>query len=164
MEAQKTHELKTDPAVFDAVVRGAKTHEIRFNDRAFAVGDLLHLRETAATGEAMRAGAPIEYTGRQALREVSHIQTGYGLADGWVILSFANTDFNRRLRSLATHIWRAHYAGTAPQFELLDDADGVLSQIDNMVTGLMLKPTAQQRPTLTKFDQLDDINRAMSGR
>lgn len=84
----KHHELKTDPAVFAAVIAGIKTHEIRFDDRAFAVGDVLHLRETRFTGYEMRAGEPLEYTGRSALREVSHIQTGYGLAEGWVILSF----------------------------------------------------------------------------
>jgi hypothetical protein len=89
MDAQKIHELKTDAAVFDAVARGVKTHEIRFNDRAFAVGDLLHLRETAASGEQMRAGAALVFTGRTVLRQVAHIQTGYGLTDGWCILSFA---------------------------------------------------------------------------
>lgn len=83
----KHHELKTDPEVFAAVAAGDKTHEIRFNDRAFAIGDVLHLRETKYPGEEMRAGAPLVYTGRHALREVSHIQTGYGLVDGWVILS-----------------------------------------------------------------------------
>lgn len=85
----KTHELKTDPAVFDAVARGAKTHEIRYNDRDIQVGDFLLLRETAATGAQMQAGAELAYTGRTAKRTVSHIQTGYGLADGWCILSFA---------------------------------------------------------------------------
>lgn len=85
----KTHELKTDPAVFAAVLVGQKTHEIRFNDRGFAVGDTLLLRETTWTGEAMRAGAPLVYTGRTDTRTVSHILTGYGLADGWCILSFA---------------------------------------------------------------------------
>lgn len=89
MNAQKIHELKTDATVFDAVARGVKTHEIRFNDRGFAVGDLLHLRETVWSGEQMRVGAELMFTGRAALREVAHIQTGYGLADGWVILSFA---------------------------------------------------------------------------
>lgn len=84
----KYHELKTDPIVFAAVAAGIKTHEIRFDDRGFAIGDILHLRETRTSGEAMRAGAPLAYTGRHALREISHIQTGYGLVDGWVILSF----------------------------------------------------------------------------
>lgn len=39
-------------------------------------------------------------------------------------------------RSLAMHLWGEHYIKDAPQFELLDDAYGVLSQIDNMLTGL----------------------------
>lgn len=83
------HDLKTDPEVFAAVLLGAKTHEIRLNDRGFAVGDTLLLRETASTGAEMAAGAPLEYTGRTARRIVSHVLTGYGLQDGWCILSFA---------------------------------------------------------------------------
>ncbi len=86
------HELKTDPAVFDAVARGVKTHEIRLNDRNFAVGDTLLLRETLHAGADMRLlpkSYPLTYTGRTELRTISHIQTGYGLADGWCILSFA---------------------------------------------------------------------------
>lgn len=83
------HELKTDPDVFDAVARGVKTHEIRKNDRGFAVGDELLLRETVHSGVAIRAGANLIYTGRELVRTVSHILTGYGLLPGWCILSFA---------------------------------------------------------------------------
>lgn len=86
----KRHELKTDPEVFAAVMAGRKTHEIRLNDRGFTVGDELLLRETANSGAEMKAGAPLAYTGREATRTVSHIQTGYGLANGWCILSFAS--------------------------------------------------------------------------
>lgn len=84
------HRLKTDPAVFEAVVTGKKTYEIRFDDRGYQVGDVLVLRETAATGEEMKNGAPLIYTGREYTDQVSHILRGpcYGLADGWVILSF----------------------------------------------------------------------------
>jgi hypothetical protein len=39
------HELKTWPEPFAAVRRGEKTHEYRVNDRAYAVGDVLVLRE-----------------------------------------------------------------------------------------------------------------------
>jgi hypothetical protein len=99
----KYHELKTDPAVFAAVAAGDKTHEIRFNDRDFQIGDVLHLRETVATGAAMRTGAPLEYTGRQAMREVSHIQTGYGLVDGWVILSFKQGEARQGRRKEDAH-------------------------------------------------------------
>ena len=89
---RRVHELKTDPAVFAAVLAGVKTHEIRLNDRDFQVGNALLLRETTATGADMRLlprTYPLTYTGRIATRIVSHIQTGYGLADGWCILSFA---------------------------------------------------------------------------
>lgn len=85
----KTHELKTDPDVFAAVIEGRKTYEIRFNDRGFAVGDVLILRETEFSGADMRNGKQLFYTGRTTTRIVSHILTGYGLTEGWCILSFA---------------------------------------------------------------------------
>ncbi len=83
-----THELKTDPGVFEAVHSGKKTFEIRLNDRGFCVGDELSLRETRSTGEEMRNGAPLEYTGRHITKIVSHVLTGYGLVEGWCCLSF----------------------------------------------------------------------------
>lgn len=86
---KKTHGLKTDPDVFDAVWNGLKTFEIRFNDRDFKVGDWLNLHETKHSGEDMKAGLPLIYTGRSMLRKVSHVLSGYGLAEGWVCLSLA---------------------------------------------------------------------------
>lgn len=80
-------ELKTDPALFDAVVRGHKTHEIRLNDRNYQVGDVLLLRRTRHTGEEMHGGAPLAYTGQQLRVLVTHVLEGYGLMPGWVILS-----------------------------------------------------------------------------
>lgn len=82
-----THDLKTDPEVWAAVSDGSKTFEIRLNDRGFAVGDMLQLLETESTGEQMRNGAPLVYTGRALIRKVTHILTGYGLMDGWCCLS-----------------------------------------------------------------------------
>lgn len=84
-----THILKTDPMVFAAVFFGAKTYEIRFNDRNFRVGDELQLRETSLPGAEMADGRPLEYTGREITKTVSHVLGGYGLMPGWVILSFA---------------------------------------------------------------------------
>ena len=83
------HELKTDPTVFDAVDRGDKNFEIRFNDRDYQVGDTLHLRKTRYAGAEMAAGAPLDYTGDYCLARVTYVLRGpiYGLEDGWCILS-----------------------------------------------------------------------------
>lgn len=83
------HELKTDPIVFEAIKKEEKTFEIRKNDRNFQVGDELWLRETVNTGKEMANGAPLEYTGRILVVNVTYILKGpiYGLADGWCIMS-----------------------------------------------------------------------------
>ena len=95
-EIMKTHELKTDPAPFDEVAAGRKTHELRKDDRDFEVGDTLRLRKTRYTGAAMASGAPLEYTGEEETKTVSHILRGpsYGLAGGWAILSL-NVEVDR---------------------------------------------------------------------
>lgn len=91
------HELKTDPEMFQAMIDGGKTYELRKDDRGFQVGDKLTLKETRYTGKEMRApwlpgdpeAKPFEYTGRTTGRVVTHILRGpiCGLAEGWVILS-----------------------------------------------------------------------------
>jgi len=90
----KEHELKTDPDVFDAVVRGEKKFEIRFNDRDFCVGDLLILRKTRYTGEEMKNGKPLEYVNGYFACYVTYILHGaiYGLKEGWVIMSIQPRD------------------------------------------------------------------------
>lgn len=84
-----THELKTDPAVFAAVAANDKRFEIRKDDRGFAVGDRLVLRETKHTGAEMADGAALEFTGKTCRRIVTHVMRGpcYGLVDGWALLS-----------------------------------------------------------------------------
>lgn len=83
------HELKTDAKVFEAVKLGEKTFEIRKDDRAYAVGDLLILRKTVHTGAEMAAGMPLYYEGEPIRFRVSYILRcpAYGLAEGWVIMS-----------------------------------------------------------------------------
>lgn len=83
------HELKTDHDVFRAVRNRSKKYEIRFNDRDYRFGDTLILKETVHTGEEMRDGAPLQYTGESEMVVVTHILHGpiYGLQAGWVIMS-----------------------------------------------------------------------------
>jgi hypothetical protein len=77
----KTHELKTWPEHFCDVAAGRKTFELRLDDREFAVGDTLVLREWSPRAK--------EYSGGVERRTVSHILRGpaFGLADGYVIMS-----------------------------------------------------------------------------
>jgi hypothetical protein len=83
------HKLKTDPVVFEQVHCGVKTFEIRFDDRHYEVGDILILQKTAYSSADMKAGAPLQYTGGEIARQVTHLMRGpvYGLAEGWVIMS-----------------------------------------------------------------------------
>ena len=83
------HTLKTDREIFKAVQDGHKTFEIRKDDRGYQFGDILTLCETRYTGEEMKIGKPLEYTGAAIDVEVLHILRGpiYGLEKGWVIMS-----------------------------------------------------------------------------
>lgn len=87
--AMRVHELKTDCSVYEAAIAGNKPYEIRKNDRGFAVGETLWLRETQSTGVEMRAGAPLAFTGRECRRKVTHVLHGaeYGVVDGFAILA-----------------------------------------------------------------------------
>nr|WP_288355954.1 DUF3850 domain-containing protein [uncultured Pseudomonas sp.] len=78
----KQHVLKIHKAPLEALLSGAKTCEIRFNDRGFQVGDTVRLMEVnPETGN---------WTGAtDHVRTISHIQTGYGLPDGMCVLSYA---------------------------------------------------------------------------
>lgn len=98
-----THTIKTAPEHFQALLDGTKTAELRKDDRGFAVGDVLVLREydnnkaiqlfTDADpeldiDEAWAYARPLSYTGRELRRVVSHVlRGGPWLAEGYVMLS-----------------------------------------------------------------------------
>ena len=78
------HILKTWPEPFAAVLSGAKRFEFRQNDRNFAVGDILHLREFVPYTPNAASGI----TGRELITPVTYILTnGFGLPHGYCILS-----------------------------------------------------------------------------
>ena len=148
------HILKTDPALFQAVLDGAKTYEIRFNDRGFAVGDELQLRETTHTGAEIAAGAPLEYTGREITKTVSHVLGGYGLAEGWVNLSFASPApasvdaMLPAVRALFAEIFDAP-VGTG---ELEEHRDRVIFALTDYV-GAVARKAAGENPKLLAVDE-----------
>ncbi|MDH0826589.1 DUF3850 domain-containing protein [Acinetobacter johnsonii] len=111
--------LKTDPAVFQDVLDGKKTFEIRFNDRGYQVGDLIVLKETKFTGQQMREGSPLIYTGREMQKQISYILSGYGLQDGWVILGI--TDFDNQ---------QAKIEKLENEFINLDELQSIVNVID----------------------------------
>ncbi len=78
----KIHELKTWPDYFFRVFAGQKKFEVRKNDRDFQIGDTLLLKEYDPVKD--------EYTGREALREVSYILHGtgeFGIEHGYCVMS-----------------------------------------------------------------------------
>ena len=85
------HKLKTDPEVFQAIVDGRRTFEIRFNDRNFKVGDELVLLETIYTlEEQIKNGKPLLFSGNELRKTVSYVLSSYGLQAGWVILGITS--------------------------------------------------------------------------
>lgn len=81
------HELKLSSKHFDSVRDGSKAFELRFDDRNYAVGDILVLREFENR----------KYTGRVCWREVTYKLCGYqGLQPGWCILGIRKVRLSRR--------------------------------------------------------------------
>lgn len=74
------HDLKTWPEHFKPLAAGRKLCELRKDDRGFAVGDVLRLREWSP--------ATSEYTGEEVWRVVTHIlRGGPWLAEGYCAMS-----------------------------------------------------------------------------
>lgn len=83
------HVLKSWPAFFRPIVAGIRTHELRYDDRGFSVGDQLLLREFDPTRE--------EYTGAELVVHITSMTSsdlpcavsGTGLGANFCILSVA---------------------------------------------------------------------------
>lgn len=75
------HNLKIWPIYFKDIENRKKTFEYRKDDRGFLVNDILVLQE-------FMAGKPEEcYTGKVALRKITHITKGNPLPAGYCIMS-----------------------------------------------------------------------------
>ena len=87
------HELKTWPVYFQAVIDGTKRFEIRKDDRPFAVGDTLRLREYEP-----RDGT---YTGRETTVNITYAITGGPFrVPGHVVMSISPADPSRPVEAL----------------------------------------------------------------
>lgn len=71
------HDLKILPEYFEPVAEGLKTFEVRKNDRGFAVGDRLILREWQKLPYNCYTGGEIEAVVTYILDSEEYLQPGY---------------------------------------------------------------------------------------
>lgn len=74
-----THELKITNLQFDQLAIGKMRAQVRYNDRDFAAGDMLILKEWEPVIK--------KFTGRTLPAKVLHVWKGDGLAEGFVLLT-----------------------------------------------------------------------------
>jgi len=95
------HELKIWPPYFEEVATGARTFEVRFNDRRYSVGDVLLLREYLPTDSERKLGRSFKdsggkYSERSIKRRIVYMldpvpgrDPDVGLVAGYVVLGLA---------------------------------------------------------------------------
>jgi len=75
------HELKIEPQFFEQVLSGAKTFEIRKDDRGYQKGDTVNLSEYDP-----RASFEPQFTGRGIIANIGFV-TSYEQKPGYVVFS-----------------------------------------------------------------------------
>lgn len=90
----RIHDLKCWPEPFGAMWRGDKTHEVRRDDRGYAVNDVLHLREWDPSPDALFHWREKGYTGRVISARVAYTTPGgrFGLPADMVVMSVVVLD------------------------------------------------------------------------
>lgn len=79
--SRQHHYVKILPKYYIAVDKGIKTFEIRFNDRNYKVGDILHLQEFCGG----------QYTSRELTKEICYIIDSPDYCkEGFVVLGIKN--------------------------------------------------------------------------
>lgn len=89
------HELKVWPQFYQAIKRGDKAFEIRWNDRNYAAGDTIWMREWRPPIPA-RQGDPVqdtgEYTGEETYAMITYVMCGkdkHPIRPGFCVMSIA---------------------------------------------------------------------------
>lgn len=82
----RVHVLKTWPEPYIAIVHGRKHHEIRVDDRGYAVGDVLHLKEWEPNPSGRNVG---QFTGRECNVVVTYVTAAgsWGLPSNLCVMS-----------------------------------------------------------------------------
>lgn len=88
----RRHELKTWGSLFDDILAGRKTFEVRFNDRDYRVGDILSLMRYDPATESLtyvNAGSAFRIEKR-----VSYVLHGgqFGIKSGFVVMGLQNVN------------------------------------------------------------------------
>lgn len=111
------------------------------------------LREAATTqpsGDVVEAVALAILNSDRGMRGLDPLESRENVpdSDGYVtnataaittyeaVSGVVNTIALQEVTQIATYLWRKHYRDDAPDWRPLPDLRGVISQIDNMVTGL----------------------------
>lgn len=85
VELKQNHNIKILPQYFEAVVKGLKTFEVRYNDRNYKSGDRIILMEFDGN----------TYTGREVTAEITFM-TNYEQKPGYVVFSFRKYSVTNR--------------------------------------------------------------------
>lgn len=95
------HNVKIDQDQFELILQGKKKFDMRFNDRNYQEGDVIHHHETRYSAAEMKdQGQPLLFTGRVMNSLIIHIMKGplpeaWGHCsmdlNGWVIMSLAGS-------------------------------------------------------------------------
>jgi ASC-1-like (ASCH) protein len=78
------HKLKIHSEYLKNIKAKNKTSEVRLNDRDFQVGDIVYLFEY----EKLRPTFNINNASYDCAYKISHIHSGLGMQDNYVVLSF----------------------------------------------------------------------------
>ena len=100
------HNLKIHAVPFADLVSGAKTAEVRTcADRDFQVGDLVELFLVDESGGNAT---------QSIVREITHVQKGYGLPEDLCVLSYSNSESVNAPRDLLERCERELSIGIGP--------------------------------------------------
>lgn len=100
----KVHRLKSWPDGFRAVLTGRKRFEVRRDDRGYATGDTVELREYTPNVDQLElvpgGGTPGTYSGRSAMFLIGYITRGAPLPAGWCAFDLVSLEDLNRLEGV----------------------------------------------------------------